>query len=237
MSGSASKVSHETRAVTVRLANRTQVVDLAALQQFPRVTLPNFEQSGSHGGARTWSGASLRDVVLAVDPAYCSPANNQSRLRVRSEDGWTVYIKWIQVCGVPAGGEALFDVKGCSMCHGPAGEGVTQGSKPAPALRNRHLDFGQAFARLQAGGDQHGSPAFTPSQLAEVELKQILGWLDGEAPSPGGYVLPENRRLILLAYEEGGRPITGKEGLIQLVVAMDDFVGRLSHWVSDIDMQ
>jgi hypothetical protein len=37
------------------------------------------------------------------------------------------------------------------------------------------------------------------------------GWLDGDASSAGGYTLPESRRLILLAYEVGGQPLTGQD--------------------------
>jgi cytochrome c553 len=158
---------------------------------------------------------------------------------VRSQDGWTVFIKWVEVCGVPAGGEALYDVKGCSGCHGADGEGALPGAHmPAPALKGRPLDVAQTFARLRAGGEEHGKAnAFTPPQLSEAELRQILAWLAGDRASAGGYVVPENRRVTLLAFEAGGQPLTGKDGLIQLVVAMDDFVGRFSHWVSEIDIQ
>jgi hypothetical protein len=55
--------SHETTSVTVRTSGRTQVLTLAALRQLPRVTLADVQQLGSHGGPRTWVGASLRDVL------------------------------------------------------------------------------------------------------------------------------------------------------------------------------
>jgi cytochrome c553 len=223
----------------VRAGGRTQVLTLAALRAMPRVTLADVQQLGSKQGPRTWTGASLRHVMLAVDPSYCSAANAGTRLSVRSQDGWTVFIKWVEVCGVPAGGEALYDVKGCNGCHGADGEGAPPGAhRPAPALQGRPLDVAQTFARLPAGGDQHGTAtAFTPAQLSEAELRQILAWLAGDRGSAGSYVVPENRRVTLLAFEVGGQPLTGKDGLIQMVVAMDDFVGRFSHWVSEIDVQ
>ncbi len=38
----------------------------------------------------------------------------------------------------------------------------------------------------------------------------------------------------MLACERDGRPMTGREGLIQLVVGADEFASRYSHWVSEI---
>jgi mono/diheme cytochrome c family protein len=140
---------------------------------------------------------------------------------------------------VPTGGEALYDVKGCNMCHGVEGEGAPPDARwAALPLKGRRLDLAQILARLRAGGDQHGKVnPFTPAQLAESELRQILAWLGGDGAPAGAYVVPENRRVILLAFEVAGQPMTGKDGLIQMVVGMDDFVGRLSHWVSEIDVQ
>jgi cytochrome c553 len=231
--------SHETTSVTVRIGSRARDFSVAVLQQLRRATLTDVQQIGSEKGPRTWTGASLRDVVLAVDPAYCGSANARSRLKVTSQDGWTVFIKWVELCGVPSGGEALYDVKGCNMCHGAEGEGSpADARRTAPVIRKRGLELAQTLARLRAGGDQHGKlNPFTPPQLSEAGLRQILDWLGGEGSSAGGYVVPENRRVILLAYEEGGRPITGQDGLIQMVVGMDDAVGRFSHWVSEIEAQ
>jgi hypothetical protein len=39
---------------------------------------------------------------------------------------------------------------------------------------------------------------------------------------------------VVLAYERGGKPMTGREGLIQLVVGADEFASRYSHWVSEL---
>jgi len=38
----------------------------------------------------------------------------------------------------------------------------------------------------------------------------------------------------VLAYERDGKPMTGREGLIQLVVGADEFASRYSHWVSEV---
>jgi cytochrome c551/c552 len=238
----ATKPSHETRAVTVRVSGHTRIFSLEALQQLPRATLTNLRQSGTDNGPqgrRTWSGASLREVVLAVDPAYCGRANRGSRLAVRSEDGWTVSVRWTELCGLATGGEALYSVKGCNGCHGFDGEGAPKGAKrTGPMLKGRSLDPAAVLARLRAGQADHGTAnPFPPEQLTEAELQQILEWFAGKDAPAGRYAVPENRRDILLAFERDGQPITGKEGLIQMVVGMDDFVGRFSHWVSEIDAQ
>ena len=46
--------------------------------------------------------------------------------------------------------------------------------------------------------------------------------------------LPPARQAVLLAWERDGRPMTGREGLIQLVVGADEFASRYSHWVSEV---
>jgi hypothetical protein len=42
---------------------------------------------------------------------------------------------------------------------------------------------------------------------------------------------------MLLAYEEDGQPVTGRDGVIRMVVGMDDYVNRLAHRVSEIDAE
>jgi mono/diheme cytochrome c family protein len=233
---------YETTAVTVRAGGRTQVFSQAALQQLPRATLADVEQAGTDKGPQgvhSWSGASLRDVVLTVDPAFCGSANSRSRLKVVSQDGWTTYVKWAELCWTATGGEALFHVKGCNECHGVDGEGAPkEAMRAGPALRERSLDFAAVLAKVRAGRAQHSyiNP-YTPSQLTEADLRQILDWLAGKGPSVGGYVVPESRGVILLAFEQDGQPMTGRDGLIQMVVGMDDFVNRFSHWVSEIDVE
>jgi cytochrome c553 len=239
--GKGAKRSYGTTAVTVRAGGRTQVFSLAALQLLPKVTLTDLEQAGTDKGPQgmhSWSGASLRDVVLAVDPAFCGSAAGRIRLKIVSQDGWTVRLKWAELCGTATGGEALFDVKACNECHGVEGEGAPKDAlRAGPALRERSLDFDAVRARLRTGRDRHSyiNP-YTPLQLSVAELRQILDWLAGKPASAGGYVVPENRRAILLAFERDGQPIAGSDGLIQMVVGMDDYVNRFSHWVSEIDV-
>ena len=240
--GKGSARSYETTAVTVRAGELTQVFSLAALRQLRRVTLTDVEQAGTDKGPQgvhSWSGASLRDVVLAVDPAFCSSASSRSRLKVVSQDGWMVRVTWAELCGTATGGEALFHVKGCNECHGVDGEGAPkEAMRAGPALRERVLDLAVVLAKLRAGGSQHSyiNP-YTPSQLTEADLSQILAWLAGKDVGASRYVVPESRRVILLAFEQDGQPMTGRDGLIQMVVGMDDFVNRFSHWVSEIDVE
>ena len=233
--------NQETTAVTVRVGGRTpgvqprRVAAVAASDVDRRAAERHRQRAARRAHVER---RELRDVVLAVDPTYCGRANSQSRLRVRSQDGWTVFITWTEVCGVPSGGEALYHVKGCNECHGVADEGAPADAlRAGPALKARQLDFTAALARLRAGRAQHSYiDPYAPSQLADAELA-ILDWLGGQGAPAGSYVVPENRRVTLLAFEEDGQPMTGKDGLIQMVVGMDDFVNRFSHWVSEIEVQ
>jgi len=234
--------NYETTAVTVRIGSHTRTFSLAALQQMPKVTLPNVQLIGTDKGPQgehTWSGASLREVVLGVDPGFCGSANRGRRLRVTSQDGWAAYIKWVELCGVPTGGEALFNIKSCNECHGIDGEGAPKDAvRAGPMLKGRSLDPAAVLARLRSGRAQHGYIIpYAPDQLAEADLQQILDWLAGKDAAVGAYTVPENRRMTLLAFEEDGQPMTGRDGLIQMVVGMDDYVNRFAHWVSDIDAE
>jgi hypothetical protein len=90
---------------------------------------------------------------------------------------------------------------------------------------------------IRNGTGQHeGISAYTADRLSDGELSTILGWL--ARPGRGGkldpFVVPEARRAVLLAYERDGRPMTGREGLIQLIVGADEFASRYSHWVSEV---
>ena len=71
---------------------------------------------------------------------------------------------------------------------------------------------------------------------ARLELASILGWLARPDRTGGAdrFVVPEARREVVLAYERDGKPMTGREGLIQLVVGADEFASRYSHWVSEV---
>ncbi len=232
--------AYETRQIRVRVARATQVLSLADLEALPPVTLADYRPIGTRKGPlsrNTWTGASLKDVLLRVDPRFCDRRENAPAITVRSQDGWTVMLKWQEVCAAAAGGEALYDVKGCNECHGANGEGTAPaGKRPAPALRDRGLKPEEVLSRLRTGGERHARiDVYTDQHLSESDLGAIVSWLNGSADATPRYVVPAERRATLLAYRKNGKRIEGGDGLIQLVVGMDDFAGRYSHWVSEIE--
>jgi hypothetical protein len=48
------------------------------------------------------------------------------------------------------------------------------------------------------------------------------------------YTVPPAKQAVLLAYDRDGRPMAGRDGLIQLVVGPDEFASRYAHWVADV---
>ena len=66
----------------------------------------------------------------------------------------------------------------------------------------------------------------------------MLSWLQKPTLTIRGdaYQAPPGRQAVLLAFERDGRPITGREGLLQLVVGPDEFAGRYSHWVKTVEL-
>ncbi len=232
---------YETRKVTVRAGGSTKVLTQADLRGMPRVTLENYQLVGvSKGPLRrnTWTGASLKDVLLRVDPRFCDRAETGPAVTIRSQDGWTAVVKWAQVCGTPSGGEALYDIKGCSECHGASAQGTARSGKtPAPRLTGRGLEIGRVLPLLRTGVGHDGIDAYTEARLPEADVADIVSWLNGTSPATPRYVVPPERRPIVLAYLKNGTPMTGRDGLIQLVVGMDEFAGRYSHWVSEIEAE
>ena len=90
---------------------------------------------------------------------------------------------------------------------------------------------------IRTGTNQHaGITAYTADRLSDAELAAILGWLakPGRTGKADAFVVPPARRAVVLALERDGRPMTGRDGLIQLVVGADEFASRYSHWVSEI---
>ena len=238
--GTKKRADYETRQVKVRIGRATAVLALADLEALAPVTLRDYQPVGTSRGPltrNTWTGASLKDALLKVDPRFCDRAETAPAITIRSQDGWTVTLKWPEVCAAAAGGEALYDVKGCNECHGVHGEGTAPpGKPPAPALKGRGLKLQEVLPRLRAGGERHDKiDVYTESRLPESDLADILAWLDGSSEATPRYVVPPERRAIVLAYLKNGVRMTGREGLIQLVVAMDEFAGRYSHWVSEIE--
>lgn len=231
---------HETRQVRVRAGGTERTLTLADLEALPAVTVEGYRPIGTAKGplaSNTWTGASFRDVLLSVDPRFCEREESSPSVVVRSVDGWTVTLKWPEVCGAASGGEALYNVKGCNECHGTGGEGTAPAGKtPAPALRDRGLTVEEVAPVLRRGGKAHTKyDVYTETFLPDPEIAEILSWLAGAPSGTPRYVVPPERRAILLAYRKNGRPMTGSEGLIQMVVAMDEIASRYSHWVSEIE--
>ncbi|MDO8836650.1 MAG: hypothetical protein Q7V01_13695, partial [Vicinamibacterales bacterium] len=89
------------------------------------------------------------------------------------------------------------------------------------------------------GGARHANMmALTASHVSRAEIEAMLAWLNAPGASRTGdrYVAPADRRATILAYERDGKAMTGAEGLIQLIVGPDEYAGRYSHWVSEIEV-
>jgi len=232
-----------TRQIVVKSTGGTRSFTLAELQGLPRVVLANHAVVGVKKGplgAYTWTGASLKDLLLRVDPTLAQPRNAGARIVVTSSDGWTATLWWNELFGTQARGEALYNVKGCNECHGVAGEGTSPaGKRPAPALARRQWTIDRVLPLLRAGRDAHaGLNPYTADQLTRADLAAMLAWLEKpEAGAKGERYRPApDKRAVLLAYERNGQPMSGRDGLIQLVVGPDEFAGRYSHWVKTIEV-
>ncbi len=232
-----------TRQITVRIGATTRTFSLADLQGLPRATLANHRVVGvSRGplGSFSWVGASLKELLVRVDPKVGDASLANARIVLTSSDGWTATILWRELFGTRARGEALYAVKGCNECHGVQGEGsVPSGKRPAPALGGRDWDVDGELALLRTGRDSHGGMnPYTPDQLSRADLAAILDWFGNPTTrvKAEAYQPPPDKRVVLLAYERDGRPMTGRDGLIQLVVGPDEFASRYSHWVKTIEV-
>lgn len=231
-----------TRALTVKAGATARTFNLADLQALPRVTVANYSVIGAKKGVLgpfTWTGASLKDVLLTVDPALAQPRHAGSRIVVRSSDDWTVTLWWEEIFGKMPKGFALYNVKGCNECHGAAGEGTAPtGKRPAPALAGIDWPVDGVAGVLTAGGDKHaGVLPYTPDQLSRADLVAMLAWLkQPHQPPADTYTPPQGRDVTILAFEKNGKPMTGADGLIQLIVGADEAAGRYSHWVSAIEV-
>jgi hypothetical protein len=93
-------------------------------------------------------------------------------------------------------------------------------------------------AILRAGMDAHaGVNPYIEAQMSEDEIAQLVAWLKDPATPPGAYTVDVARQVAILAYEKNGKPATGVDGLLQLIVGWDEFAGRYSHWVSRIEVK
>jgi tungstate transport system substrate-binding protein len=232
-----------TRQIVVKSAGGTRSFTLTELQGFPRVVLANHAVVGVKKGplgTYSWTGASLKDVLLRVDPTLGHTRNSSTRIVVTSSDGWTATLLWGELFGTLARGEALYNVKGCNECHGVVGEGTSPaGKRPAPALARRKWSVDRVLTLLRAGRDAHaGLNSYTADRLTPADLPAMLAWLERPEAGANGerYRPARDKRAVLLAYERNGQPMSGRDGLIQLVVGPDEFASRYSHWVKTIEV-
>jgi hypothetical protein len=224
--------------VTVKIGDAVKSFTLEDLKALPAVTLEGYEATGHKKGplgANDWTGASLKDVLLAVDPAIADAANDGKFIIVRASDGWRSVIRWYEIFGEPKGGQALADSYGCTECHGFAGEGV-EGNRPAPALAGKGWTAATLGALMRAG--HAGINPYTPEQMSDADLEEIALWLEDPAAEPpaDAYAVPEDKMVTLLAYERNGEEMNGRDGLIQLIMGSDKYTSRYAHWVKTIEL-
>lgn len=233
-----------TREIEVHVGGRQRTSTLNDLEALPRRTLRSHEVIGVKRGplgSSTWTGASLADVLSAVDPGVVAPKRSSARIVIESSDGWLATVKWAEVFGTLPPAEALYYAKGCNECHGTDGEGTRAGRADAvPPLRERRFDVAATVAMIHGAVGAHaGLEAYTAARVSRQEIASILEYLSGSPAdpraAPGEGRIPA--RPILLCYERDGRPMTGADGLIQLVVAADEFASRYSHWVASIRVE
>jgi tungstate transport system substrate-binding protein len=227
--------------VRVIIGARSRTFTLAELRKVRQATLAGVEYIGVKKGSLgkyTWTGASLINLLLAVDPAIASPSRSASTVEVISSDGWMATLTWQELFGQVSRGEGLYLAKGCNECHGLRAEGTRpEGKRPAPKLLGLAFPVAGTTSMIRSGTGQHaGISAYTAARLTDPEVAAILGWLAKPARTDSAdlFVVPEERRAVVLAYQRDGQPMTGREGLLQLVVGADEFASRYSHWVSEI---
>ena len=231
-----------TNEITVKIGDKSQKFTLADLQALTKTTLKDYQATGVKKGplgVNTWAGASLKDLLLKVDPTLADAKNAGKQIVLTSSDGWTATASWDELFGKPGGGAALYNIKGCNECHGVNAEGTApKGKTPAPALTGKDLNFDVAKTILRTGKNAHnGINPYTEAQLSDADLKTLLAWFkDPKAPATG-YTVDPAKQAMILAYEKNGKPMDGKAGLLQLIVAMDEFAGRYSHWVQTVEVK
>jgi tungstate transport system substrate-binding protein len=227
--------------VRVVIGARSRSFTIDELRKAKSATLADVEYVGVKKGKLgkyRWTGASLKDLLLSVDPDLASPSRSRSTIEVISSDGWMATMTWDELFGQVSRGEGLYRTKGCNECHGLRAEGTRpEGKRPAPKLLGESFPVAETTSMIRNGTGQHaGITAYTADRLPDADMATILGWLAKPARSGGAdlFVVPAARQAVVLAYERDGRPMTGREGLVQLVVGADEFASRYSHWVSDV---
>ncbi len=231
-----------TNEITVKIGDKTQKFALADLQALPKTTLKDYQATGTKKGplgVNTWAGASLKDILLKVDPTLGDEKNAGKRIVITSSDKWTATIFWNELFGKAAGGAALYNVKGCNECHGVDGEGTApKGKTPAPALVGKEWNIATVKLLLRTGKDVHGGiNPYTEAQLGDADLATLLAWFKDPKAAATGYTVDPAKQVAILAYERNGKAMDGRAGLLQLIVGPDEFAGRYSHWVATVEVK
>ncbi len=230
--------------ITVIINGHSKNYSLNDLKKFRETKIKNYEAIGGMKGplgVNTWTGVSLIELLMDVDPSVNDQNNSDKQIVLTSIDDWFAVIKWPELFGEPRGGEVLYNIVGCNECHGINGEGTAPADHPpTPELINQNYDLKDVMEILRLGEESHANiNPFTPDQLSESELQEILYWLNNpKAPVPeNAFKVDPTKRKVILAYEMNGNKMTGADGLIQLIVEMDEFSSRYSHWVSRIEVK
>jgi len=233
--------NNESKEVLVLTPVSSRTFTLAELAKLPRGEVKDFNPIGVKKGPLgnfTWSGANLAEVLRAADPKIADPANASMTIVVTSVDGWSSTLFWGEVFGTPHGGAALYQVKGCSECHGTFAEGTDpKGKKAAPKLAGTSMELASFSAALREGGKLHNNlRKFPTGWITDDQIKILYDWLRGAETNANAYVISKQKCVVLLADQRDGAPLTGKEGLLQLIIGFDEFAGRFSHWVSKVEV-
>ena len=230
-----------TSALRVQVGNVSRTLTIDDLKALPKVTLPSHEVVGVKRGKLgriTWAGASLADVLRSVDRTAADPTHSAERVVLTSSDGYTAMLKWPELFGQVSKGERVYLAKGCNECHGADGEGTAPtGKRPAPPLSRRAFDAGTIASIIRDPARHAGIPYYSAAAFADPDVAAMVEWLNNPTAPPAAPAGSPAFRLVVLAYERDGRPMTGRDGLLQLVVASDEFASRYSHWVTSITVR
>jgi mono/diheme cytochrome c family protein len=175
-----------------------------------------------------------------VDRGVADPKRSAARIVLTSSDGYTALVKWAELFGQVSIGERVYLAKGCNECHGADGEGTAPaGKRPAPPLARRASDAGTIASIIRDPARHAGIPYYPAATFADPDVDAMVKWLNNPAAPqpPAAPAASPASGVVVLAYERDGRPMTGRDGLIQLIVASDEFASRYSHWVTSITVR
>jgi hypothetical protein len=100
--------------------------------------------------------------------------------------------------------------------HGGRGQSAC-GEKLTPALAGKGRTFEALSALMRPS--HGGINPYTAEQMSDAALKEIALFLqDPATPAPdGAYSVHEDEMVTPLACERDGRPMNGRDGLIQVI--------------------